>query len=144
MPENYERRQTLANAERYITPELKERESLILGADERINELEYELFVSIREQVQKHVRAIQANSRALAVLDVLQSLAKVAVERNYVRPPNEQRFRPASNAEPPPPLLRPLKGNLCLMMWFWMNHSESFCSPGPIWPVKAPTCVKRP
>ncbi len=86
VPENYERRQTLANAERYITPELKERESLILGADERINELEYELFVSIREQVQKHVRAIQANSRALAVLDVLQSLAKVAVERNYVRP----------------------------------------------------------
>ncbi len=86
VPENYERKQTLTNAERYITPELKEQESLILGADERINELEYELFVSIREQVQDHVQAIQANSRALAVLDVLQGLAQVAVERNYVRP----------------------------------------------------------
>lgn len=86
VPGHYERKQTLVNAERYITPELKEQEALILGADEQINELEYELFLEIRGEVQRHVQAIQQNSKALAVLDVLQSLAVLAVERHYVRP----------------------------------------------------------
>lgn len=90
VPEDYERKQTLANAERYITPALKEQEALILGADERINELEYELFVEVRDKVKDHVEAIQNNSHALAILDVLQGLATVAVERNFVRPQLEQ------------------------------------------------------
>lgn len=90
VPEDYERKQTLANAERYITPALKEQEALILGADERINELEYELFVEVRDKVKDHVETIQNNSHALAILDVLQGLATVAVERNFVRPQLEQ------------------------------------------------------
>lgn len=90
VPEDYERKQTLANVERYITPALKEQEALILGADERINELEYELFVEVRDKVKDHVEAIQNNSHALAILDVLQGLATVAVERNFVRPQLEQ------------------------------------------------------
>lgn len=86
VPAEYERKQTLTNAERYITPELKEQEALILGADERINELEYELFLDIRQEVQKYVEAIQANARALAKLDVFQSLAQAAVKHNLTRP----------------------------------------------------------
>ncbi len=86
VPEEYQRKQTLANAERYITPELKEQEALVLGADERIKELEYDLFIEIRKQVQDHVAAIQENARILASLDVFQSLASAAVKHRFVRP----------------------------------------------------------
>lgn len=86
VPKEYQRKQTLANAERYITPELKEQEALVLGADERIKDLEYELFVEIRRQVQDHVAAIQNNAHILASLDVFQSLATAAVKHRFVRP----------------------------------------------------------
>ena len=86
VPDDYQRKQTLANAERYITPELKEQEALVLGADERIKELEYELFLDIRQQVLHHVQAIQENAHVLATLDVLQSLAAAALQHNFVRP----------------------------------------------------------
>lgn len=86
VPEDYQRKQTLANAERYITPELKEQEALVLGADERIKELEYELFLEIRKQVHEHIEAIQQNAKLIANLDVFQSLASAAVKHNFVRP----------------------------------------------------------
>lgn len=86
VPDDYQRKQTLANAERYITPELKEQEALILGADERINELEYELFLEIRKNVEEHVATIQRNAQGLAFFDVFQSLATAAVKHNLVRP----------------------------------------------------------
>ena len=86
VPQDYQRKQTLANAERYITPELKEQEALVLGADERIKELEYELFVEIRSEVQNHVQSIQQNAHILANLDVFQSLATAAVKHNFTRP----------------------------------------------------------
>ena len=86
VPEHYQRKQTLANAERYITPELKEQEALVLGADERIKELEYELFIELRKQVQDHVEAIQENAHILACLDVFQGLAEAAVKHNLARP----------------------------------------------------------
>ena len=86
VPDDYQRKQTLANAERYITPELKEQEALVLGADERIKEMEYELFLEIRKEVLQYVQAIQENARILANLDVFQSLARAAVEHNFVRP----------------------------------------------------------
>lgn len=86
VPDDYQRKQTLANAERYIIPELKEQEALVLGADERIRDLEYELFLDIRQQVQEHVEMIQANASILANLDVFQSLATAAMEHNFVRP----------------------------------------------------------
>ncbi|NLY10276.1 MAG: DNA mismatch repair protein MutS [Firmicutes bacterium] len=86
VPESYERKQTLANAERFITPELKEKESLILGAEERITSIEYELFCQIREQVRDYIEPIQQNAYCLAMLDVLQSLSSVAVEEGYCCP----------------------------------------------------------
>lgn len=86
VPETYQRKQTLANAERYITPELKEQEVLVLGADERIKELEYELFIEIRRRVEDHVGSIQENAHILGSLDVFQSLATAAVKYHFVRP----------------------------------------------------------
>lgn len=86
VPDDYIRKQTLANSERFITPELKEKESQILGAEEKSVALEYELFVEVRNQVAKEVKRIQQSADVLAELDVLASLAKVAIENNYCRP----------------------------------------------------------
>jgi len=86
VPENYVRKQTLKNAERYITPELKEYEARVLNAEERIKDLEYQLFLEVRAEVERHVARIQRTAHALADLDAAASLAEVAVERRYVRP----------------------------------------------------------
>ncbi|MGD2173983.1 MAG: DNA mismatch repair protein MutS [Candidatus Brocadiaceae bacterium] len=86
VPDDYVRKQTLKNAERYITPELKERESAVLGAGERAKELEYELFQEIRDEVSSHTERLQRTAAALAELDVLTCLARVAAEAGYVRP----------------------------------------------------------
>ncbi len=86
VPEHYVRKQTLANAERYITQELKELEARVLGAKDRAVALEYQLFTQIREAVAAHLVRIQSTAEALAKLDVLTSLANVAVRYNYCRP----------------------------------------------------------
>jgi DNA mismatch repair protein MutS len=86
VPEDYCRRQTLANAERYITPELKEYEDLVLGAKERLLYLEYKIFNDIREQLTSEIRRIQISASAVAEIDALYSLAEAASNNNYVRP----------------------------------------------------------
>lgn len=86
IPECYERKQTLANSERYFTPELKEYEDKVLGAEERLTSLEYDLFQQIRQQVALQGARIQATADALARLDVLLCFAVVAHERNYIQP----------------------------------------------------------
>ena len=86
VPEDYERRQTLANAERYTTSDLKEWERKVLGAEERINQLENDLFISVRDKVRSETHRLQSTARALATLDALASLAEVAMRRNYVSP----------------------------------------------------------
>ena len=86
VPDDYIRKQTLVNAERFVTPELKEYERKIMGAQERAVALEYELFVQIRDQVVEQTAAIQQTAAALAQLDVLATLADRAVMCRYVRP----------------------------------------------------------
>ncbi len=86
VPKDYERKQTLANAERYITPELKEKEAAVLAGEDRINKLEFEIYEQIRKQVHEQLSKLQANSSAIATIDVLCSLAEVAVTRKYTRP----------------------------------------------------------
>ena len=86
VPENYIRKQTLANCERYITPELKEVESVVLNAETKINQLEYELFTEIRNFIQGFIGAIQRTSGAISVLDVLVSYAEVGSRLGYVKP----------------------------------------------------------
>lgn len=82
----YERKQTLANAERFITPELKEKESLILEAEEKSLALEYELFSQVRETVKKYIARVQKLAKTVAAIDVLQSFATVSEKYHYVRP----------------------------------------------------------
>jgi len=85
-PAEYIRKQTVKNAERYVTPELKEYEEKVLTADERAKELEYQLFVELRELVAGAAKRLQATAGVLAELDVLASLAELARQRNYCRP----------------------------------------------------------
>jgi DNA mismatch repair protein MutS len=86
VPEDYERRQTLANAERFTTAQLKAWEQKVLGAEEKILELEAEIFQSIRESVRAETQRLQSTARALATLDALCSLAETATKRNYIAP----------------------------------------------------------
>lgn len=86
VPDYYTRKQTLANAERYITPELKELEDTILGAEDKLYALEYELYSEVRDTVAKEVERIQKTAKAVAALDTFASLALVAERNNYVRP----------------------------------------------------------
>ncbi|MFN0140378.1 MAG: DNA mismatch repair protein MutS [Pyrinomonadaceae bacterium] len=86
VPDDYERRQTLANAERYTTPQLKEWEQKVRGAEDRIIQLEAELFEGVRERVRAETRKLQSTARAIATLDCLCSFAEVATSRNYVCP----------------------------------------------------------
>lgn len=86
VPQEYIRKQTIVNGERFITPELKEIEDKVLGADEKSRALEYELFQEMRQQVCQHLPAIQRSARAIAQVDCLESLAQVANQYQYVRP----------------------------------------------------------
>jgi DNA mismatch repair protein MutS len=85
-PENYLRKQTLVNEERYITPELKERETRILTAQDDLNQLEYEIFTEVRSKVAEKAQAIRDIAKAVAALDVLSGLAEVAVYQGYCCP----------------------------------------------------------
>ena len=86
VPDYYTRKQTLANAERYITPRLKELEDMILGAEDKLFALEYELYCEVREKIAAELLRIQKTAKAIAQIDVLASLALVAERNNFVRP----------------------------------------------------------
>ncbi|MDO4670398.1 MAG: DNA mismatch repair protein MutS [Aerococcus sp.] len=87
LPEGrYERKQTLANAERFITPELKEMEQRILEAEEKSTQLEYELFVKVRDSIKQYQTALQTLAKAIAAVDVLQGLAQVSETHHFVKP----------------------------------------------------------
>ena len=86
VPEYYTRKQTLANTERYITPELKELEDMILGAEDKLYALEYELYSEVRDLIASQIERIQKTAKAVAALDAFASLALVAERNNYVRP----------------------------------------------------------
>lgn len=91
VPDHYIRKQTTANAERYITAELKEHESLVLGAEEKATSLESDLFAQLRSRVADQTQALLATARAVAEIDVFATLAEVAVRRGYVRPEISER-----------------------------------------------------
>ena len=86
VPPDYERRQTITGGERYVTPELKEKERAILAAQERSAALEYEAFLRVRNEIAKHGEEIRRTSRAIAEIDTLRSFAEAAVKFSYVRP----------------------------------------------------------
>ncbi len=82
----YERKQTLSNCERYITPLLKEKENMILNAEDKLNNLEYEVFCEIKEEIKKYISNLQVVSGKIAYLDVMQSFATIAEENNFIKP----------------------------------------------------------
>ncbi len=86
VPDYYTRKQTLANAERYITPELKELEDMILGAEDKLYALEYEIYSQVRDTIAGEIERIQKTAKAVAALDAFASLAVVAERNNYTRP----------------------------------------------------------
>jgi len=86
VPENYIRKQTLVNAERFITPELKEYEEMLLNAEEKISEIEYEIFQFLREEILKYVEDILKIADVISQIDVFSSLAYIAIKNNYTRP----------------------------------------------------------
>ncbi|MDD3705509.1 MAG: DNA mismatch repair protein MutS [Clostridiaceae bacterium] len=86
VPEYFIRKQTLSNSERYITPELKRLEDLVLGAEEKLIELEYQIFIQIRNEIAEHIKRIQQTASYLSDIDCLCSLAEVSQKFNYVRP----------------------------------------------------------
>lgn len=85
-PDYYTRKQTLANCERFVTPELKEMESKILNADEQIMKLEYSLFLDIRQYIKEQITRIQGTAHDIAIIDCINSLSIAAIKNNYVRP----------------------------------------------------------
>jgi len=87
LPEGrYERKQTLANAERFVTPELKEKERLILDAEDKMIDLEYARFIELRDEITQHLHRLQRAAAVIAEIDAYQSLATISAERRYVRP----------------------------------------------------------
>ena len=82
----YIRKQTLSNAERYITPELKDMEDKILGAQDKLVNIEYDIFTGIREEVEKHIERMKNSAKLISEIDCLSSLATIALENNYTRP----------------------------------------------------------
>ncbi|MGY5853092.1 MAG: DNA mismatch repair protein MutS [Candidatus Thorarchaeota archaeon] len=86
VPDDYDRKQTLTNAERFITPELKEKEATVLAGEERINKLEYEIYERVRALITEEIESIRRNSSSIATADVIVALADVAVKNHYSRP----------------------------------------------------------
>ncbi len=99
VPEHYQRRQTLKNSERFVTPELKTREDEIVGAEERADEREYELFCDVRREIASEVERVQGLADAIAALDAIVSLATVAAQYDYCRPEILDRTRSATGTE---------------------------------------------
>ncbi|KKT01724.1 MAG: mismatch repair protein MutS, DNA mismatch repair protein MutS protein [Candidatus Peregrinibacteria bacterium GW2011_GWF2_43_17] len=92
VPPDYIRKQTLANAERFITPELQEYEEKVLTAEEKIMDLEYKIFLEVKSQILTYIEDIQKNASIIATLDVLQSYANTAIKNRYAKPKINNRF----------------------------------------------------
>ena len=101
VPDDYIRRQTVKNAERYVTPSLKEYEEKVLGADEKSKELEYELFLELRAEAAAARRRLQETAAVLAQIDVLAALAELARRRDYCRPDDRRGAGAADRRRPP-------------------------------------------
>ncbi|MFH0948454.1 MAG: DNA mismatch repair protein MutS [Elusimicrobiota bacterium] len=86
VPQDYIRKQTISNGERFITEALKQKEAMIFGAEEKISALEYEIFLEIRQEIIRNIEVIQTNAKAIAGIDMFSALSELAVENRYIRP----------------------------------------------------------
>ncbi len=125
VPANYIRKQTLVNAERYITPELKEMESLVLNAETKINQTEYDLFVEIREHIGKYIETIQQTSAAIAALDVLCSFAQVSERLGYVKPTIDDSLELEIFKGRHPVIEQTIPDGLFVSNDLWLNNNDA-------------------
>jgi DNA mismatch repair protein MutS len=146
VPADYVRKQTVVNGERFVTPELKECENKILGAEDKSVALEYELFLDLRAQVVAHVAAIQQTAAAVAELDVLAAFAERALTCRYVRPkmtapaPSSSATAAirSSNCSPNRAGSSPTTSSSTT------STTSSSSSPVPTWPANPPTSARSP
>ncbi len=127
----YDRKQTLANCERFITPLLKEKENIILGAEEKIVNLEYKLFMDIREIVRRYIDKIQYNAKVIAEVDFYQGLATVAEDNNYVRPIMVDDFNVKISDSRHPVVEKVLKGTYVPNDIIMNNETDILLITGP-------------
>ena len=146
VPDYYTRKQTLTNAERYITPRLKELEDMILGAEDKLYALEYDEFVKVRNQVAAQVERIQRTAKAIARLDTYLSLALVASRNQFVRPKiNTKGVIDIKNGRHP--VVEKMISMICLfpMTLIWTMAKTGFLSlPARIWLENPPICGSLP
>src|SRR6185436_18724596 len=143
VPSDYERRQTLASAERYVTPELKAYEAKVLGAEERIGVREAELFAAVRTQVGNAIDRIQRTARALAQLDVWSALGEVAVQHRYVRPDVDDGFGLTLRQSRHPVIERLIPREQSSPTTFDLPRWSGFCwSPVPTWRASPPSSAR--
>ena len=142
VPEDYIRKQTLANAERYITPELKKYEELIPGAEEKRAALEYKLFLDLRHQVLAQLPELKRLAEILAMLDVYAALAETAVQNHYVRPEIDDGKKIMIREGRHPVVERVLpRASLYRTIPYLTTVLTAYRSlPGRIWPENPPIC----
>ena len=146
VPDYYTRKQTLANAERYITPRLKELEDTILGAEDKLYALEYELYCQVRDTVGREVVRIQNTAAAVAKLDMLASLALVAERNHYVRPKINEKgvINIRDGRHPVVERMIPMTCSSQTIPIWTTKRTGSPSSPAPTWPGNPPTCARAP
>lgn len=125
VPEDYIRKQTLVNNERYITPELKEKESLVLNAEAKINQLEYNLFCEIRDAIELKIKEIQETSHAIATLDVLCSYANVSSKNGYVKPVVDESYELVIEKGRHPVIEQMTNGSMFVSNDTYMNNTDT-------------------
>lgn len=125
IPENYIRKQTLANAERFITPELKEMENLVLNAETKINQMEHDIFVSVRKHIETYIKEIQKTSLSIAQLDVLCSFAQVSEKLGYVKPVIDNSMEIQILKGKHPVIEQTVSGGLFISNDTYVNDSDS-------------------
>ncbi|MCI8348062.1 MAG: DNA mismatch repair protein MutS [Firmicutes bacterium] len=125
IPENYIRKQTLANAERFITPELKEMENLVLNAENKINQMEHDIFVSVRKHIETYIKEIQKTSLSIAQLDVLCSFAQVSEKLGYVKPVIDNSMEIQILKGKHPVIEQTVSGGLFISNDTYVNDSDS-------------------
>ena len=146
VPEDYIRKQTLANAERYTTPRLKELEDTILNAEDKLTTLEYDLFCKIRESIAMELERIQRTAKAIARLDVYASLSLVAERNHYVRPKlNEKGIIDIKDGRHPV-VEQMIQNDLFIANDTFLDNGRTIASvslPDRIWRENQPICGRR-
>lgn len=137
VPDSWVRKQTLTNSERYTTDELKHLEDVILGAEDKLNSLEYDLFSQVREHIATQVVRIQSTAKAIAMIDVFASLSVVAMQNNYVKPKINEKGVIDIKGGRHPVVEKMMNNDMFIANDTYLDNASDrdFIITVPIWPV---------